>query len=83
MTTIAMLTTVDNPHDPFDDYENWYAHDFQAGHHTPGFLARIVVMSEELSETDQSRAVELAIDEIIEFNVNGLYRKVTREVETT
>lgn len=76
----AMLTTFDNPHDPFSDYDSWYRWDEQAGYHTPSFLARIVKVSTELSEPDQVLAIEQAIDEIVKENVTGMYRKVTREV---
>lgn len=76
----AMLTTFDNPHDPFNDYDSWYRWDEQAGYHTPSFLARIAKVSVETSLPDQERAIELAIDEIIKENVTGMYRKVTREV---
>lgn len=83
MSTESMLTTVDNPHDPFDHYEEWYAYDFVKGHHTPSFLARIAVVSDDLSEEDQNLAIESAIDEIVEYNVSGLYRKVTRKIENS
>lgn len=71
-----MLTTVDNPFDPFTQYEEWYAFDESAGHRTTQFLARIARTSDELSEADQSLAIEQAIDEIVNENVSGLYRKV-------
>lgn len=77
----AMLTTSDNPYDPFDDYDKWYAFDVRLGHHTASYLARIAVTSPDLSETDQALAIEEAVDEIIDENINGLYVKVTREVE--
>ncbi len=81
MTTVqSMLTTTDNPFDPFDQYDEWYAHDARLGHHTPSFLARVTVLSDETSEADQDLAVEYAIDEIVMENVNGLYKKVTRKV---
>jgi hypothetical protein len=76
---VSMLTTVDNPYDPFDHYDEWYAFDSRMGYHTPSFLARIVVTSDELSESDQNFAVEVAIDEIISENVSGMYKKVSRE----
>lgn len=72
-----MLTTVDNPFDPFTQWDEWYAFDERSGYHTTSFLARIVVFSDELSEIDQSQAIEFAIDEIVKENVNGVYRKVT------
>ncbi len=81
MATQSMLTTTDNPYDPFDQYDEWYAYDIRVGHHTASFLARIAVLSDEISEVDQSLAIEFAIDEIVSENINGLYKKVTREDE--
>lgn len=71
-----MLTTVDNPFDPFTEWDAWYTFDVGHGYHTLAYLARIVRSSDELSEADQSQAIEDAIDEILEFNVSGMYRKV-------
>lgn len=76
----SILTTIDNPYNPFEEYELWYDWDFRAGYHTPSFLARIVVTSDALSETDQNLAIEEAINEIVKENVSGVYTKVTREV---
>lgn len=75
----TMLTTVDNPYDPFDNYDEWYAFDARAGHNTPGFLARITVLSDETSEADQKLSIDNAIDEIVRENVTGMYKKVTRD----
>ena len=75
----SMLTTVDNPYDPFDSFREWHAWDEANGYFTNSFLARIVNNSLELSEADQELAIELAIDEIVMENVNGMYRKVSRE----
>lgn len=76
---VSMLTTTDNPFDPFDDYDEWYAWDARMQYHTPSFLARVAVTSDELSEADQNIAIEEAIDEIVKENVSGLYKKVQRE----
>lgn len=75
-----MLTTIDNPNDPFEHFDEWYAWDEAAGYHTTGYLARIVVTSDDLSEADQDVAIEAAIDEIIDMNVLGVYRKVAQRV---
>jgi hypothetical protein len=81
MTKKTMLTTIDNPHSPFDDFGAWYAYDVQSGYHTSAFLARILNDSDQLSESDQDLAIEQAIDEIIRENVNGKYRKLIKEIE--
>lgn len=74
-----MLTTVDNPFDPFTQFDEWYAFDVRHGYNTSSFLARVVKSSDELSEPDQSLAIEQAIDEIVRENVLGLYRKVSSD----
>lgn len=71
-----VLTTVDNPFNPVKQFNEWNAYDQAQGHHTLSLLGRIVITSDELSEADQSLAIELAIDEIIYENVSGLHRKV-------
>lgn len=71
-----MLTTVDNPYDPFTQFDEWYAFDVSHGYHTAAFLARITKTSDDLSEPDQQVAIQQAIDEIVEENVLGVYRKV-------
>lgn len=70
-----MLTTSDNPFNPYTQWDEWYAFDVAAGYHTSAYLARIVRSSDELSESDQSLAIKDAIDEILEFNVTGNYVK--------
>lgn len=74
-----MLTTLDNPYDPFTRFDEWYAYDVAMGYHTSAFLSRVAITSEELSEADQDLALELAIDEVVKENVLGIYRKVTAD----
>lgn len=77
---VHMLTTLDNPHDPFTAYDEWYDWDTNSGYHSVSYLARIVVSSDNLSEADQSLAIETAIDEIIHENITGLYKKVSKDM---
>lgn len=71
-----MLTTVDNPFNPFTHYKEWNAYDVACGYHTASFLARLTHTSDDMSDADQSLAIELAIDEIVKENVLGLYKKI-------
>lgn len=73
-----MLTTVDNPFDPFTQFDEWYAWDQTAGYHTPGLLARVARIGDDLSEADQHLAIQTAIDEIVQENVLGVFMKVLR-----
>ncbi len=74
----AMLTTIDNPYNPFTQYEEWWAYDRYLGHHTPEYLARVAVIPDNLSPLDQDLAIDDAIAEIVALNFNGLYARVTR-----
>ena len=73
----TMLTTIDNPFDPFLDFDRWYSFDVEKGYHTCGYLARIAKSSDDLSDAEQEYEQEAAIDEIIELNILGIYKKVT------
>lgn len=77
-----MLTTSDNPFNPYTQWDEWYAFDAAAGYHTPAYLARVVRSSDELSESDQSLAIKEAIDEVLEFNVTGNYVKAYEKTTT-
>ena len=72
-----MLSTSDNPFNPFTQWSEWYAYDALLGHHTPEYLARIVRTSYDLSDAEQEQDIVDAINEIVELNINGLYIKVT------
>lgn len=72
----AMLTTVDNPFNPFTEYDKWYAFDVQKGYHSCSLLASVAKTSLELSEEDYENAIDAAIDEIIKENVSGMHRKI-------
>lgn len=73
----VMLTTIDNPWNPFTHYTEWYAFDMAAGYHTPALLARVTVSSNDLSEYDQEIDIVRAIDEIVSENASGMHRKVS------
>lgn len=73
------LTTFDNPFDPFDDFDKWYAFDEAKGYHSCSYLARIAKVSSAFSDEDQINETNRAIDEIIELNPLGIYTKVSRE----
>lgn len=74
----AMLTTIDNPYNPFTQWDLWYAFDYQKGYHTSEYLARVAVVSDGLSPADQQQAIEDAIGEILFYNFSGKHCRVTR-----
>lgn len=79
MSREVMITTVDNPFDPFTQFDEWYAYDVSSGYYTCSYLARIALLATEISDLDASLMNEWAIDEIVSHNPLGIYKKVTRE----
>jgi hypothetical protein len=77
--TEYMLTTVDNPFDPFTRFDEWLAYDTRMGYNTSGMLDRIAKVSHELSEPDQALAIQTAIDEIVKENVSGMWKKISKD----
>lgn len=77
--TEYMLTTVDNPFNPFTRFDEWYSYDVDMGYNSASFLDRIAKVSSELSEPDQALAIQDAIDEIVQENVSGMWIKVSRD----
>ena len=62
---IFALSTSDNPYNPFDDYENWSAFDHQKGYNSSEYLARVSRTSDKLTDEQNYKEIEDAIDEII------------------
>lgn len=79
--TVCALTTIDNPFDPIDDYEKWFAFDVSHGYNSSEYLARIASTSQYLTPEQNQREIESAIDEIIELNPLQIYKKVKKEIE--
>lgn len=75
----CMLTTFDNPYDPFDEFDSWYQFDVDKGYNSCSYLARIAKTSDQLSDAENDAEVENAIDEIIRYDFQDIYRKVTYE----
>lgn len=74
-----MLTTLDNPYDPFTKFDEWFEFDESSGYHTTSLLARVTISSNSLSEPDQESAINDAIEEIIKENVSGKHKKIYKK----
>lgn len=79
----AMLTTYDNPYDPFDQFKEWFLYDVAKGYNSSSYLARIARTSDALSDQENNEIIENAIDEIVKYDLFNIYKKVIREIEIT
>ena len=74
----VMLSTIDNPYDPFDNFSSWYMYDVDSGYNSCAYLARIAKTSEQFTDTENDEEIERAIDEIIRYDFRNIYVKVKR-----
>lgn len=70
------ITTIDNPFDPFEQFESWLMFDMDRGYNSCSYLARIARTSNQLSDEENDNEVERAIDEIIKYDFMNIYKKV-------
>lgn len=73
-----MLSTIDNPYDPFDNFSSWYMYDVDSGYNSCAYLARIAKTSEQFTDTENEEEIERAIDEIIQYDFRNIYVKVKK-----
>lgn len=79
MSNRVALTTIDNPFDPFEQFNDWFEFDIEKGYYTCSRLARLTNLSDDMSEAESNKEIERAIDELIKYDVLDVYKKVIRE----
>lgn len=77
----CMLTTFDNPFDPFEQFTSWLLFDNEKGYNSSGRLMRIAQISDEMSQVEIDAEIERAIDEIIKYDFTNVYKKVKKPIE--
>lgn len=78
MANKCMLTTFDNPFDPFEQFDSWFLFDVEKGYNSCAYLARIALTSDQFSDQENEEEIERAIDEIIKYDFMNIYKKVER-----
>ena len=71
-----MLTTIDNPFDPFNDFKAWYMFDCEKGHNTSARLARIAKIDDEMTQKEVDDEMDRAMDLIVKYDSEDKYIKV-------
>lgn len=74
----CMLTTFDNPYDPFEQFTNWLLFDIEKGYNTCSYIARIAKFSDDMTQKEIDDENERAMDEIIKYDFMNIYKKVKR-----
>ena len=72
-----MLTTIDNPFDPFEQFDSWFLFDVEKGYNTCSRLDRIAKTSDSMSEKEKEE--ELRELKCIKYLIKNSYKLIERE----
>ena len=76
-----MLTTVDNPYNPFNNFDDWYRFDKDNHHDSCERLAEILPDLDDANEVEAIKMTESAINYIVENDLLGEFTKVQKVCE--
>ena len=71
----CMLTTFDNPYDPFEEFTLWDLYDKQMGYNTSERLMRLANITDDMSEVEINAEVDRAMDRLIEIDFTNTFIK--------
>lgn len=75
---VYMLSTKDNPYDPFTNYDLWFAYDENNGYHSCAFLDRVANTSDSMTDAEEHFEINRAIDEIITLDPTDMFIRVEK-----
>lgn len=74
-----LLTTIDNPFNPFVDFTSWYMFDCEKGYNTSSRIARIANISPEMTQKEIDEETDRAMNLIVKYDFEDKYLKGTEE----
>ena len=74
-----MLTTTDNPFNPFESFRDWFLFDVEKGYRCCEIVDRIVNVPSDCSEKERIIATNAAIDRFIDIDPFGIYVRIGQE----
>lgn len=77
----CFLTTVDNPYDPYEQFEQWYRFDNDHGYNSSGLLMRLAETSSQFTDNENAYEIEKAIDKIVAADPRNIYKKIKMDIK--
>jgi len=71
-----LLTTVDNPYHPIDQYDDWRQFDMEHGYYTEQRLAKVAATSYSLTDLENQRNINAAIDDFIRLDELNIWKRL-------
>ena len=78
----TMLSTSDNPYNPFKQYDLWSSYDEAVcGYYTSPLMGRLAVISPDLSPAEMDLAIESAVDDAINMGIHPINPNTGKPVD--
>lgn len=74
-----MLTTFDNPFNPFVDFKSWYMFDCEQGYNTCSRIARLIDEDSEMTDKEAEEERIRVIEFMLKYDLEGKYFKGTQK----
>ena len=82
MATEYMLTTFDNPYNPFEQFDQWLMFDKEKGYDSCERLMRLANISDEMTQKEIDEEVDRAMDRLIDIDITNTFTKIKRTIAT-
>ena len=77
-----LLTTIDNPYNPFDDFSNWYAFDMEKGHNTCDLIGRLAQLRDDMTQREEEEEYARVAEFILYHDPHDKYKKIFKQTAT-
>lgn len=71
-----MVTTIDNPWNPFTHYREWLSYDMQNGYFTDQWMYALTKTSNDLRDEEIQEQIDAGVTRLLELDPYGLHVKV-------
>ena len=78
MENDVRITTIDNPYDPFTEFDKWFDFDVEKGYYTCSKLARLSNITEDMTDKELIEEEQRAINRLIEIDPLDIYKKIKK-----
>jgi hypothetical protein len=78
-----MITTFDNPYNPFDEFNLWLMFDKEKGYNSCERMMRLANITEDMTQIEIDAECDRAMDRLIELDFTNTFPRFFRDSDET
>lgn len=71
-----LITTPDNPYNPFEEPDKWFVWDLSHGYNTSAKLANLAKTNRYMLDAAEQRVINDAVNDMIRLHPPGMYIRI-------